>query len=156
MYSPCTHIYKSLGAHPCIFLHPINTFRDTYLFQEINIVQYCSVDEDIFFLYFFFYTMYTHTSLLIDVCVCSLLHVGCHSIKSSNLKFVSHMSQFVSHMLQPIACGVPFNQILQSQSGSQRQGAVVLQLPCATASSKFQTEDFFCPVLNICKTIVFR
>jgi len=26
------------------------------------------------------------------------------------------MSQFVSHMLQPIACGVSSNQILQSQS----------------------------------------
>jgi len=45
----------------------------------------------------------------------SLLHVKCHSIKSSNLEFVSHMSQFVSHMLQPIACEVSFNQILQSR-----------------------------------------
>jgi len=56
------------------------------------------------------------------VCIYSRLHVECHSIKSSNLKFVthvsqfvSHMSQFVSHMSQPIACGVSFNQILQSQ-----------------------------------------
>ena len=48
-------------------------------------------------------------------CTCNrlyhLLHVECHSLKSSNLKFVSHMSQFVSHMIQPIACGVSFTQI---------------------------------------------
>jgi len=43
----------------------------------------------------------------------SLLHVECPSLKSSNLKFVSHLSQFVSHMSQPIACGVSFNQINQ-------------------------------------------
>ena len=54
--------------------------------------------------------------ILIDMWIYSLLHVECHSIKSSNLKFVSHMSQFVSHMSQPIVCGVSFNWILQSQS----------------------------------------
>ena len=53
-----------------------------------------------------------HNRLL---CMYSLLHEECHLIKSSNLKFVSHMSQFVRHMSQPIACGVSFNQILQSQ-----------------------------------------
>ena len=65
----------------------------------------------------------THLGLYVNHyrhCICSkwysLLHVECNSIKSCNLKFVSHMSQFVSHTLQPIARGVSFNQLLQSLS----------------------------------------
>jgi len=60
----------------------------------------------------------------------SLVHVECHSISISNLKFVSLVSQFVSHVSQPIACGVSFNLNLQSQV---RESCVTVRESCVTA-----------------------
>ena len=87
--------------------------------------------------------------------------------------------------VQPIACGVWFNQILQSQvresyftvresyataycmwSATQSNPPISIWLAasrsCSPAAAmrnrKFEIPvgGFFCPVLNICKTIVFR